>query len=255
MSESTDRPTEDLRRLTFDSLQIGLCPLIPVPLLDDWARDFLRRRLVARMIAEEQSSLELDAKDLQHLACGTPPPGRGCLAGCFFLAFVKPLLFVAAKVFRKVFRKIFFFLTVKDCVDRFSRTVHEAWLIRHALRLEALPSTGVEKIRAEIDAVLVQADPRPIERILTGVLRGSRRVLGKAGKDLGQTLRSMVAEDDPEDEDLHVDDPALENDDEDFGRLVDDMARELGAEEGYFEELAAQLSIRLSDGSERSETG
>ncbi len=130
-------PSRDLRRLVADSVLTGLCPLIPVPLLDDWARDLLRKRLVARLAAVAGAALA--DGDATILACGYRPPSLGgCAAGCLRSLLVQPIVFLVNLIFRKLMRKVFFFLTVKDAVDTFSQTFHEAYLLRHALALGLL---------------------------------------------------------------------------------------------------------------------
>ena len=141
-----------LHRLVVPSLWVGLSPLIPVPLVDDWARDKARRRF-ARELLVEHGGIELEDRALRHLAVGPKPPSKGCVQGCLTLAFLKPLLFLAARIFQKLFRKILFVLTIKDCADRFSHNLHETYLLRHALRRAPVRSAAdVAPVRDAIDA-------------------------------------------------------------------------------------------------------
>ena len=138
-SPSDRIPSAELRRIVFYSLLTGLCPLIPLPFLDDWVRDVLRRRLAVELAGEH--GLELADGDVRILASGDHPRTLGgCLLGCVTAAVIG-LVKVVLKIVRKLYREVLFFLTIRQCVITFSHTFHEAYMMRHALALGALASS------------------------------------------------------------------------------------------------------------------
>ncbi|MCP4656556.1 MAG: hypothetical protein GY856_14180 [bacterium] len=246
MSENqADSQPPGLRRLVFHSLLSGLCPLIPIPFLDDWARDLLKKRLVAELVRRHGGGLA--DPELKLLACGHHPPTlEGCVRGCFSFALIKTVALVAAKVLRKVFRKILIFLTIKECVDGFSRTFHEAYLVRHALLLGRLPAseTGVLEVRQAIEAAVAQVDPRPIEQLVRRAFAGSRKLLARGARQLGRLLQPLRRSGREDRELLHEDLP-LDQEEELLGGLVDELTSELEHEARYLRQLEKLLENQL----------
>src|ERR1051326_153985 len=70
----------------------GLTPLIPVPVVDDVAKNYFRKRLVRRLAASQGRGLSGD-----ELSALTKEQGRGCVRGCLTAGLVFPL----KAVFRK----------------------------------------------------------------------------------------------------------------------------------------------------------
>jgi hypothetical protein len=167
------------RRLIEQALQVGLTALIPVPLLDDLARDALRRRLVRAVLVAEGATPT--AGVVSALA---DEPGRGCLLGCPLALVVYPL--------KKLFRKVFFFLEVKRAVDLVSTSWHFAWLLQRLVReRRGAPPDAAEaaRWRAAIVGALQEVGVRPVERAFGTVLRRSRRLLRAMADRLTSVLR------------------------------------------------------------------
>jgi hypothetical protein len=162
----------------------GLTPLIPVPVLDDAVKGYFRRRLVRALAAARGRALA-DAE----VAALASERGEGCLRGCAVQAVVYPL--------KKVFRKIFFFLEWKRAADLTSQTYHFGYLIGYALEAGAggttlLDAHGAERVGEAVAAVCREAPLRPVERVVTGTFRQSRKALGAAAALLGQSLRRLT---------------------------------------------------------------
>ncbi len=242
-------PRRDLRRLVSDSVMTGLCPLIPIPLLDDWTRDLLRRRLVARLAAS--AGTDLSGGDAGILACGyRPPDAAGCAGGCLRALLVRPVVFLANLVFRKLMRKVLFFLTIKDAVDTFSETFHEAYLLRHALVLGVLREPilvapdrvdpRVLELRAAVEAVVRATDTRPVTTLARSVFAGSRRLAVATAKRMTRVLRRRRGAGEVE---LTR---RLEREGEaGLGALIDELTRDLERRGGYLEQLETNLERRL----------
>ncbi len=241
----------NLRRLVADSVLTGLCPLIPVPLLDDWTRDLLRRRQVARLAADSGTAITDAGAAL--LACGYQPPNPGgCAGGCLRAALVQPMVFLTSLIFRKLMRKILFFLTVKDAVGTFSQTFHEAYLLRHALALGVLrepplagdlpsrPDPRLLEVRGAVEAVVLHTDTRTVTNLARSVFAGSRRLAASTAQRMFRILRRRRRAGEVE---LSQ---RLEREGEaGVGALIDELTRDLERQGGYLDQLEAGLESRL----------
>lgn len=162
----------------------GLTPLIPVPLLDDAVKGYLRRRLVRKLAASCGRTLsreELDALTAERRG--------GCFGGCLGTLIFYPL--------KKIFRKVFFFLEWKRAVDLTSRTYHFGHLIVYALQPRAggaslLDLHGAAKLGPGIETVCREAPIKPVETAVGGTFRGSKRILRASAMLLGRSLRRLT---------------------------------------------------------------
>jgi len=172
------------RGLVTYALLAGLTPLIPIPLLDDLAKNYFRKRLVRGLAADAGRRLsdeELDALSAEK--------ERGCLTGCLITALVYPL--------KAVFRKLFYFLEWKRAADLTSRTYHFGYLVAYALRpraggASALDLRGAGAVGSAIQAVCREAPIKPLEAAVGGTFRQSRRVLKGAAALLSSALRRVT---------------------------------------------------------------
>src|SRR5919201_1313118 len=160
------------RGLVAHAVLVGLTPLIPVPLVDDLAKIYFRRRLVGGLAAA--SGRGLTEAELGALLS---EPGGGCVRGCLGAVLVYPL--------KAVFRKVFYFLEWKRAVDLASRIYHFGYLVGYALRprergASLVDLCGAEAVSREIQAVCREAPIKPVEAAVAGTFRGSRRVLRAA---------------------------------------------------------------------------
>lgn len=162
----------------------GLTPLIPVPVVDDVVKGYFRRRLV-RALAASRGRVLTEAE----VAALADERSEGCLRGCAVQAVVYPL--------KKIFRKVFFFLEWKRAADLTSQTYHFGYLIGSALEAGAggptpLDTHGAERVGEAVAAVCREAPVRPVERVVGGTFRQSRKALGAAAALLGQSLRRLT---------------------------------------------------------------
>ncbi len=241
---------QDLRTIVSYSLLSGLCPLIPIPLLDDWARDVLRSRLATKIASGFGTTLTEDQAKV--LAYGyRPQTTKGCAGGCLKTS----ILFVTKVVFRKIMRKILFFLTIKDTVDTFSQTFHEQFLLHRAFDLgfldEAPPAVAAESdlsiaprhvaVRRAIEDVYRSADTRPVTSLARSLFRGSRRTLATTARRMTGILRRGRR-----DTEQQISRSLEHQGEESLGRLIDDLTHDLESREGYLEALSARLEARLA---------
>jgi len=225
------------RAVVWDSLLGGLCPLLPLPFVDDLALAAMRRRMVERIAA--RWGVTLTPAQVALLAGG----GRGSS----LLRFTgKALLYP----FKEVLRKIFYFLAIKDAADAFSLLFHQGYFLQRALAGGALGRGGpVDDYRlnwaaAGIHGALQATDTRPIRRLLRGVLRNSGRLFVGTLRWLTTRLRgpSAVAEVAEE----AVSRPALGSPEAE--QLLDRLLLLLWGEQGYLRSLDAELTRQLQPG-------
>jgi hypothetical protein len=226
------------RGLVTYAVFVGLTPLIPVPVLDDLAQNYFRRRLVRMLAASHGRALspgELDAL--------VSEPGGGCLRGCVVQAVLYPL--------KKIFRKVFYFLEWKRAADLTSQTYHFAYLLDHALRPRAggpslVDLRGAAEVRAAVEAVCRESPIRPVESAVGGTFRQSKRVLRSAASLLSQTLRRVTGAR-PDREEVARAIEAVEPEEErEIETVVTRMQRSIAnVPEEHFRLLRARLEARL----------
>jgi hypothetical protein len=136
----------------------ALCPLIPLPFVDDWALREVRRAYFARILGDAPSAL---------LAARTLSEARGSFfPGCLWILVFYPI--------KKLFRTLFYFLTVKQCLDEAAVTLVQGEMVREALGEGRLPMEA-GPARDVMDAVLREESASPVGRWLRLATVGARR--------------------------------------------------------------------------------
>ncbi|MEO1370529.1 MAG: hypothetical protein AAFX50_25385 [Acidobacteriota bacterium] len=232
-----------LHEIVGHGLLSGLCPLVPIPFLDDWLRDVVRRNLVRRLAAAAGLALEPGAVEI--LACGySPVTARGCVEGCLRSTVMWPFRFLFRLVFKKILRKLVFVLAIKDSADTFSATFHEAYLVRHAFSLEPLtddtPAGEWIAVRRAIEDVRDEVDHRPIERIASRAIRGSWRLFVASARRAARLFKRRHELDDAEAYDAFraAESPEID-------AIVDELTEDIESERGYLRNLEQRLEARL----------
>lgn len=180
-SKKLSTPAKINSTIATHAVLAGMTPLIPVPVVDDLAKAYFRRRLVRSLAAARGRSLS--HADVEALAAEHE---SGCLSGCVGTLVLYPL--------KKVFRKIFFFLEWKRAVDLTSRTYHFGYLVDHvfAARLDETSGRSAAEVGAAIDAVCREAPIKPLEAAVGATFRQSRSVLSAGANLLERSLRRVV---------------------------------------------------------------
>lgn len=178
------------RRITFHSVLASVCPLIPIPLLDDWAVDWIRRRQIADLL-RSRGFEPLD----WHLDVLSGAEDVGWLRGCLTFTLTLPFK-ILVWLIKKIFRTLLVVLLLKDCVDRFSETFHQGFLLALALDrgwIDAAALAGghrLHQVHYAIAGTCEAIDPRPIHQLVRRIYRGSRQVLVEAARLLAPVLRA-----------------------------------------------------------------
>ncbi len=154
------------REILIHAVFSGLTPLIPLPLVDDWAHKSIQQRMVKK-IAEVHSTRLYEA-DAEKLGSET---GRN---GGFVYSAAKKLAFYPVI---KLFRTALFVLIVKDIVEVASRTYHVGYLLDYAIGQAWQSTASPEALRTAIDDVCRHADTSPVRRAFLSVFEESRDLL------------------------------------------------------------------------------
>lgn len=169
MTHAHDTSPRSLRIVAAYSALAGLCPLIPLPYVDD----FLIRRVTRRM-----HGALYDAHGLSLTGSGervlTEAPSAWMRGAATSLA-----LFPV----RKLLRKVVYLLAIRDCADVASSVFHDGWLVarlleqndrgsKHGRSLE--DTRYLQKVRKAMLRTYKEVDPAPFKRALLGAFAGAR---------------------------------------------------------------------------------
>lgn len=228
-------PEREQRRLVRDSLLSGLCPLFPVPIVDDWLRDGLRQQAIDRLLAGR--GIRLTPPEIELLALGEKEKaGDGCL-GCAGTAVFWPLKFFFRVVFKGILRKVFFVLAIKDCASELSYTYHLGHLLRRAaaagafgVPFEELPARLL-RIRKAAETALAGLGFTPIDPWIGILFRRSWRLVAATARAMsGRLLRRGPKPPPGEKEQVYE---QLENETRRLDPLVEELEAELGKDQAY----------------------
>jgi hypothetical protein len=243
-----------LRSAAGVSVMAGLCPLIPLPFVDDWAEGVVRRRAVRDLLRGR--GLDPTPGDVEVLA-GLERAARG---GCV-RTLLWPVVKVSWYVVRKVFRKIVFVLAAHDAVNAAASLLVDVWLLRSALAAGVLDAPAAEapepgridrdrarRVRAAMEAAVGAAGDRPLVRAVRRAAAGSRALVLHAARGLGRWARGErravgggAAGAERAAADLPVDEEQRE-----LSGLVDRLVSALWLERGYLAALEQRFHWELS---------
>ncbi len=155
-----------LRIVATHSAIAGLCPLIPVPYVDD----LLIRRVTRRMF-----TALFEAHDLQ-----LAPAGAKALTATPSAWLRGAATSVAMFPLRRVLRKVVYLLAIKDCADVASLVFHDGWLLAHMLERPSNRGSSVadpkylQRVRKAMLSTYKDIDPAPLRRALVGAFLGAK---------------------------------------------------------------------------------
>lgn len=240
------------------SLLAALCPLIPLPWLDDFAERVVRRRAVGDLLRE--SGVEPTPGDVEVLA-GLVRPPRGCVEWALW-----PLTGVLLYLAKKLFRKVLFVLALGDAVRAASELFHDAYLLAHALDrgwLPAGPGGRIDRdqarwVRWAIESTTAETDPAPVRGAVKRSLAGSGRLLSgeavrlggwlaaerrKGGSAAGGGVEASV-------EERAAEDLPVEGEARRLSGVARTLAGALGVEEVYRRRLEERMDAHLATAAE-----
>jgi hypothetical protein len=235
--EEADWPR--FRRLTLFSVLAGLCPLLPVPFVDDWAVGLIHRKMVREL--GESRSLGLNEDEVQLLAGKGERRWPGLLKGTA-LAVRRGV----AKIVGKLFKTAFYVLLVREGVHRAVETFVEGYLLLYAaglpqaLRPSVRTEESVRAVRAAVVSTMQEADVTPIRKAIGRSFERSFGLLSEAAAKLGARLgRSRSAS-------AAEAGVSLQEEEEILSGFVDHLAGSLWGDEEYFKSLEQAFEERLA---------
>lgn len=236
--EEADYP--HFRRLTFFSVLAGLCPLIPVPFVDDWALGLIQRRMVRDL--GENRRLGLQESEVQILTEGNEKRWPGVVKGSALL-----VRRGARKVVGKLFKTAFYALLLRDGIHRAVETFVQGYLLLYAARIpNGLRPAGrtperVRAVRAAVMSTLQEADVTPIHKAMGRSFRRSFDLLSKAAGLLGTVLGRFRSSGSGKGDAV-----PLQEEEELLGGFVDNLAATLWGDQEYFEGLERAFDERFA---------
>lgn len=177
----TTRDIAEVLKNTIHYCFLGsLCPLIPIPFLDEWALNFVQRKLIQK--AANAQGMSLSDREAKILAQGYEEK-RGCLLSILLFP-VNFILIMIIRPTKRLLRKITIFLAVKESADMFSRFVHHAVLTDYSARQGLLrPDSGDRTGATDAGAAAQSSDSR------AGQL--GERHLGRVANAVNQACAKM----------------------------------------------------------------
>lgn len=181
MSDTDRYAGANQKLIITHSLFIGLTRLIPAPFVDDLAKSYFQRRMVAALANARGQSIP--QAEVQILA---REPDQGCLWGCFTTLLLFPV--------KLIFRIAFLLLEWKHTVDLVSRSYHYGYLIDYAFSQRWIYPAGPHSatdVRIAIDEVIQAAPTRPLDEAIKRALLQSRDALKAIAGPMQKALRRM----------------------------------------------------------------
>lgn len=232
------------RQVTFWSVVAGLCPLIPIPFLDDWVLGRVSRRMFRELGAA--AGVELPTASVAVLAGAGEGRWPGCL-GALGWVLQRGVL----KLVQKLFRTVLYFLAVREGIHRATEVFHQGWCF-----LAAVDALGPEvpwepaearAVRAATLATLAQVEVKPIRRAVRRAFWGSFELMLQGSRRLGRLFRlrrgRRAARGEAE---VPGEREVLEQEEELLGDTIDRLARALWGNREYFEHLGAVFRRHLA---------
>lgn len=222
------------RQATFYGVLGGLCPLIPVPFLDDWVLTRVRRRMVQDLALREGfpvSDAQVDV--LAGVGEGRRFPGCFATLGWVFGK-------VLVKLVRKLFRKVVYVLTMREGLLVATDVFHEGFLLLEAFRLrDEGQDFDAVRTRAAIRDTLAELDLKPTRRTIRRAVRGSRDLLLRGTAVLTRLFRSREESQTKE---------VVEREEEILGGFVDRLAASLWGDRQHFRRARGSFARHLHEG-------
>jgi hypothetical protein len=241
-TQLSDPRRATFQRLTFYSVLGGLCPLVPMPFVDDWALGQVQRRMAWEIA--RNAGVTLSPNERKILAGGGEGGWSGCLGSIAWVARE-----VIGAILGWLFRTVFYFLTIRRSVKRSSETLHLGYLFAHSLRSQSAafppsitPEERARLIRAAAMKTLEQVDDRAVYQTLIRDFRRSLSLLLQAAALLRRFLPRRRKR---READLAADNEVFRREEELLGGFVDRLSADLWGNQAYFAELERRFEANL----------
>lgn len=221
-TETADFPA--FRQATFYGVLAGLCPLIPVPFLDDWVLSRVRRRMVRDLAGREE--VDLSEPQVETLAgVGEERRFPGCFAAVGWV-----LRKVVLKLLLKVFRKLVYVLAMREGLHVATDVFHEGFLLLVAFDRWDAEGVDAARVRAAVRETLTELNLKPTRRTIRRTAKGSRGLLIQGAGVMTDLFRGRRTS---------RTDEALEKEERLLGGFVDRLAASLWGDRRHFDAARA----------------
>jgi hypothetical protein len=139
----TDEAPEWFHDLIAQCALAALCPPLPIPFFEDWGRNYLRKRIVRKMLAEFHISA--DSRKIKIMAGEVD---EGCLQGCFWMGF-RLLTFPW-----KMIRSVLYIASAQKRMKELSDLIVRFYLVRRLLEKEKLIAALEQQNSSETKRIL-----------------------------------------------------------------------------------------------------
>jgi hypothetical protein len=184
--------------VSFNAVLGAVCPLVPVPFVDDILVGQVKKRMT-RGLAQELG-VHLSEPQIAVLAGVVDlAPGGGLLRGCLGASGKLGLALL-----KSIFTKLVFVLAFKKSVDAADEIFREGVLLHYALTKHRglLPENGADDdlqararhLRKAIDLALGDVPSGAIRLVVDGVLRGAHQALFEAARVVARAWRDEGTE-------------------------------------------------------------
>ena len=161
--------------ISQNAMVAGLCPLVPLPILDEMLRRSVMR--ATYLAVGRDLGRRLDEATAERLASD----GSLAVAGCLVASLWWPV--------RKLLKTFFYFLTVKECLDWAAEAAVRAEMVRAAvsrgLLHDRVDVSRADEVRKAMDRAWARHGGSPVVSL---VLRRSRTELPWSGTGLSQAI-------------------------------------------------------------------
>jgi uncharacterized protein (DUF697 family) len=191
MHEDPSLSPRSARIVATHAALAGLCPLIPVPFVDDLAIRRIVRHMYTALFAAHGYTM--------------PKTGAEILRASPSNRLRDAALAVALFPVKKVVRKLVYVLAVKDCAEVTSATYHDGWLLARVLEDARRAGHGpspedpafLRRVREATLKTYEDVDPAPLRRALVGSFLGTKVGVRHGLRSLRRLLRDRSSDDAP----------------------------------------------------------
>ena len=166
-----------------NAVLIGMTPLIPIPFVDDWAKNYFQRRMARELVQLQR--MTLSPKVIKALA----DDREGCLSGCLGMIILYPI--------KKILRKLAFFLEWQRAANLVTHSYYYGYLLEVALQEGWLQSDDVEqaaRVRTAIDHAHKGANTQLLRQVVDRTFQRSRDKVKAAARRLSTSLKSVTTD-------------------------------------------------------------
>lgn len=160
----------------------GLCPLIPIPFIDDLALRRVLQHMDRSLFAAHGLTLPRSGAKILNAT-----PSR------WWRGAVTSIVMFPVK---KVLRKVVYVFAIKDCAEVASATFHDGWLLAHVVEdrpPRAEDPAYLRRVRKAMLKTYEAVDPAPLRRAMVGSFLGARVGVRHGFQALRRLLRGEAA--------------------------------------------------------------